>query len=102
MVYVNEHGFKILKDSGPFKIEATTRINKHQKYVTKGRLTVEEKYTQKYGRQIVISLWPSDGEFPELETREDYEISRGRLEICIPEVAARRMRLLPRNPPKKR
>jgi len=96
MVYTNKHGFTILKDSGPYKVEATTRINRTQKYLTIGRLTIEEKYTEKYGRQIVISLWPSDGEFPELETRPDYEISRGRLEICIPEVVAKRMRLLPR------
>lgn len=92
MVYTNEHGFTILKDSKSC-IEATARINEHDKFVFLGRCTFEKKYTQRYGTQVIIAVWLGEGEYPKLE-KTDYGIKRGRIEICIPEVVARRMRLI--------
>ena len=88
----NQHGFTILKDSKTH-IEATARINEHDKFVFLGRCTFEKKYTLKYGTQVIISVWLPEGEYPKLEVT-DYAIKRGRIEICLPEVVARRMRLI--------
>jgi len=90
---VNEHGYEILKDSKT-RIEATARFNEHDKFVYYGRCTFEKKTTMKYGTQVIISLWMDEGDYPKLEKRLDYSIKRGRIEICIPEVVARRMRLI--------
>lgn len=92
MTTVNEHGFEILKDSKSC-IEATARINEFDKFVFLGRCTFEKKYTIKYGTQVIISVWLGEGEYPRL-TKTEYGIKRGRIEICIPEVVARRMRLI--------
>ena len=89
---INKHGFTILKDSKSF-IEATARINEHDKFVFLGRCTFEKKWTEKYGTQVIIVVYLREGEYPRLEVT-DYAIKRGRIEICIPEVVARRMRLI--------
>jgi len=89
-----QHGFRILKDSRT-KIEATARIGRRFKYTFLGKLTFEEKYTTKYGRQCIIVVHMGKGEFPVLE-ETDYEIEYPRIEICIPEVVAKHMRLLSR------
>ena len=89
---VNEHGFEILKDSKS-RIPATVRFSKEMKFNFLGRLTFEKKWTQRYGWECIISLWLPEGEYPQLEIT-DYSIKRGRIEILIPEVVARRMRLI--------
>ena len=89
---VNEHGFEILRDSKA-NIEATARINEHDKFTFLGRLTFEKKYTQRYGTQVIIVVYLPEGVYPRLD-KTDYAIKRGRIEICIPEVVARRMRLI--------
>ena len=89
-----QHGFKVLKDSKT-KIEATARIGKRFKYTFLGKLTFEEKYTVKYGRQCIIVVHMEKGEFPVLE-ETDYEIEYPRIEICVPEVVAKDMKLLSR------
>lgn len=87
---VSEHGYEILKDSKSL-IEATARIDQHAKYVFLGRLTFEKVWSGKYGWQVIICVWMPEG-YPKLEER-NYPISRGRIEICVPEVVARRMKL---------
>ena len=88
----NQHGFTILKDSKT-SIEATARINEHDKFVFLGRCTFEKKHTQRYGTQVIIVVYLPEGEYPRLEVT-DYAIKRGRIEICIPEIIARKMRLI--------
>lgn len=88
---INSHGFEILEDSQT-TIEATARFSETMKLTYIGRLTFEKKVTPKYGTQVIISLWLSEGKFPEL-TVTDYVIKRGRIEICVPEIIAKRMRL---------
>ncbi len=92
MTVINEHGFEILRDSKS-KIEATARINEYDKFTFLGRLTFEKKYTLRYGTQVIIVVFLEEGEYPRLD-KTDYAIKRGRIEICVPEVVARRMRLI--------
>jgi len=89
---VNEHGFQILKDS-KVTVEATARFSENMKHTFLGRLTFEKKYTEKYGWQVIICVWQKEGEYPTLEVT-DYSIKRGRIEICVPETVAKRMRLI--------
>jgi len=89
---VNEHGFEIFKDS-KVTIEATARFSPNMKHTFKGRLTFEKKFTERYGWQVIISMWLKEGEYPTLEVT-DYTIKRGRIEICVPETVARSMRLI--------
>ena len=94
MARVNEHGFEVFKDSKN-RIEATARISPSEKYVFYGRCTFERKWTEKYGWQVIISVWMDEYEYPKFEVT-DYLIKRGRIEICIPEVCAIPMRLIKR------
>lgn len=91
-VLYEQHGFKILRDS-QFPLEATVRVGKRFKYVFLGKLTFEEKTTEKYGRQCVIVVRMDKGKFPTLQ-ETDYEIEYPRIEICVPETVAKAMRLI--------
>jgi len=88
---VNEQGFDIQRDSRE-DIEATARVSRNMKFTFRGRLTFERKVTARYGPQIIISLWLEDNSFPILEVTP-YRIDRGRIEICVPEAVAKRMKL---------
>lgn len=94
MTVVNADGFEILRDSQT-RIEATARFSQNMKYTFIGRLTFEKKITQRYGCQVIIAVWLNEGEYPRLDLTE-YDIKRGRIEICVPEIVANRMHLLPR------
>jgi len=91
-VIYEQHGFKILRHSR-VPIQATVRIGKNLKYVFEGPLTLEEKVTDRYGKQCIIVIRMDKDKFPTLE-QTDYEIEYPRIEICVPEEAARRMKLL--------
>jgi hypothetical protein len=91
-VIYEQHGFYILKDSKT-NLDATVRVSRRYKYLFQGRLTFEEKTTEKYGRQVIISVHLPKGKFPILE-ETDYEVEYPRIEILIPETVAKSMRLI--------
>jgi hypothetical protein len=91
-VVYEQHGFKILRDSRT-ELDATVRVGKRFKYLFQGRLTFEEKTTAKYGRQCIIVVHMDKGKFPFLE-ETDYEIEYPRIEILVPEIIAKSMRLI--------
>jgi hypothetical protein len=87
-----QHGFQVLKDS-QVSIEATVRVGKRFKYTFLGPLTFEEKVTEKYGRQLILVVRMGKNNFPVLE-QTDYLVEYPRIEILVPEVVARSMRLI--------
>lgn len=87
-----QHGFRILRDSKT-SLDATVRIGRQYKYLFQGRLTFEEKVTEKYGRQCIICVHLPKGKFPVLEETE-YMVEYPRIEILVPETVAKAMRLI--------
>jgi hypothetical protein len=92
MTVYEQEGFRVFKDS-KCDLDATVRIGKTYKYLYRGQLTFEEKFTERYGRQVIICVHLPKGKFPVLE-RTDYSIDYPRIEILVPEVVARSMRLI--------
>jgi hypothetical protein len=83
---MNKDGFDVLATlKGP--IDCVVRHSETQKLDFVGIPFIETKLTDRYGYQVVIGAYGSEGKWP-INIQTEYRIDRPRVEIAIPSASA--------------
>jgi hypothetical protein len=79
---LNKDGFNVLA-SLKAPIDTVVRVSEFEKLDFPGVPFIETKLTEKYGYQVVLGAYGSEGKWP-IRVVTEYRIDRPRIEIAVP------------------